>query len=125
MNSIKFLTLMTFITILTSCVLDTSNKREVSTTSIKTKVENIQIKKKNSNALAVTGLIRNISSSEIKGAVKIKFLNSKGDIVHNNRAKVNDGDPIKPGQAGIFEYFTSTDKFDTVIDFEVEFYERY
>ena len=67
-------------------------------------------------------MIRNNSSSDIKGAVKIKFLNSKGDAVHNARAKLNDGDPIKPGQAGSFEYFAKPENFDDVTDFNIEFY---
>jgi hypothetical protein len=124
MKIMKLLTFTLIIVILTSCGLETSNKGSTSITSTKTKVENVQIKKEHSNAWAVTGMIRNNSSSEIKGAVKIKFLNSNGDVVHNNRAKVNDGDPMKPGQAGNFEYFTDPDKFYDVTDFDVEFYER-
>jgi len=124
MKTIKLLTLTTLIAVLTSCGLDTSNKGGTSSTSTKTKVENIQIKKEHSNAWAVIGMIRNESSADIKGAVKIKFLNSKGDIVHNTRAKVNDGDPIKPGQAGNFKYFTDPDKFDDVTNFDIKFYER-
>lgn len=126
MKTMKLLTFTLTIAILTSCRLDTSNKESTnsSSTSTKKKVENVQIKKEHSNAWAVTGMIRNNSSLEIKGAVKIKFLNSRGDVVHNTRAKVNDGDPIKPGQAGNFEYFTDPDKFDDVTDFDVKFYER-
>jgi len=123
MKITKFFTLFTLFAVLTSCGLDTSNKGSSSTVS-KTKVENVQIKKEHSNAWAVTGMIRNESSTSIKGAVKIKFLNSKGDVVHNTQAKVNDGDPIKPGQAGNFEYFTDPEKFNDVTDFDVIFYER-
>jgi len=93
-------------------------------TPSKTTVEDVRINKQHSNAWAVTGMIRNESSSIIKGAVKIKFVNSKGDIVHSNRTKVNDGDPINPGQAGSFEYFTKPTDFDDVTSFNVEFYER-
>lgn len=123
MKTIKFLAMTIVIGILTSCGLDTSYKGGASNTSTKTKVENVQIKKEYPNAWAVTGMIRNESSVNIKGAVKIKFLNSKGDVVHNYRAKVNDGDPLKPGQAGNFKYFTDPDKFDDVTDFDIEFYE--
>ena len=123
MKITKILTQLTLVAVLTSCGLDTSNSGTSSSTS-KTKVENVKIKKEHSNAWAVTGMIRNESSTSIKGAVKIKFLNSKGDVVHSNRAYVNDGDPIKPGQAGNFEYFTDPEKFDDVTDFDVVFYER-
>ena len=78
---------MTLSAIFTSCGLDTS-KKGTSASTLKTKVENVKIKKEHSNAWAVTGMIRNESSVNIKGAVKIKFLNSKGDVVHNNRAKL-------------------------------------
>ena len=123
MKIIRILILMTLSAIFTSCGLDTS-KKGTSASTLKTKVENVKIKKEHSNAWAVTGMIRNESSVNIKGAVKIKFLNSKGDVVHNNRAKVNGGDPINPGQAGNFEYFTDPDKFDDVNNFDIEFYER-
>jgi len=125
----KTITLFTFwfvVTLLTSCVPNTSNNggANPSTQSIKTKVEDVKIIKKHSNAWAVSGMIRNNSSSHLKGAVKIKFLNSKGDVVHSCRAKVNDGDPLKPGQAGNFKYFTDPEKFDDVDNFDVVFYEN-
>lgn len=90
----------------------------------KTKVENVQIVKENTNAWAVRGMIRNISSSTVKGAVKIKFLNPNGDILHSHQAYVNDGDPLNPNQAGVFEYYAAPSEFDGVVDFAVEFYER-
>ena len=90
--------------------------------SPKYKVENVRIEKDHSNAWGVKGMIRNVSSANISGAVKIKFINSKGDIVHSTRAYVNDGDPIKPGQAGPFEYFVAPKVFEDVSKFDVEFY---
>ncbi|WP_421898024.1 hypothetical protein [Marinoscillum sp.] len=90
----------------------------------KTKIEDIKIVKEHSNAWAVRGMVRNISSSSIKGAVKIKFLNSNGDILHSHQAYVNDGDPLNPNQAGAFEYFDDPEEFTNVVDFDVEFYER-
>ncbi len=56
--------------------------------------------------------------------MKIKFINSKGDIVHSNRANVNSGDYFSSGQAANFEYFVSSEKFKDVVDFQIEFYER-
>jgi hypothetical protein len=92
--------------------------------SVNTTVENVQIKKEYPNSWAVKGMIRNNGSSNIKGAVKIKFLTSSGDIVHTTRAKVNDGDILKPGQAGEFDYYTKPENFNGVTDFDIEFYER-
>lgn len=96
----------------------------LNTENNKYSVENVRISKDYSNAWALKGSIRNNSNSSIKGAVKIKFLNSKGDIVHSNRANVNSGDFISPGQAADFDYFVSPEKFKDVVDFEIEFYER-
>ena len=92
--------------------------------SPKYKVENVRIEKDHSNAWGVKGMIRNVSSANISGAVKIKFINSNGDIVHSTRAYVNDGDPIKPGQAGPFEYFVAPKVFEDLSKFDVEFYEQ-
>lgn len=100
------------------------NNSSTSTSSVNVSVEDVKIVKEHSNAWAVKGKIRNNTTRPIKGAVKIKFINSKGDIVHNNRAFVNGGDSFDPGQAANFEYFTDPKTFDDVIDFKVEFYER-
>jgi hypothetical protein len=69
-------------------------------------------------------MIRNNSSSNIKGAIKIKFLTSNVDIAHTAIAKVNDGDYLKLGQAGSFDYYAEPKNFSGVTDFYVEFYER-
>ncbi len=101
-----------------------SSTDSYSTTSINVSVENVRISKDHSNAWAVKGSIRNNTTRSIKGAVKIKFINSTGDIVHSNRAYVNGGDSFSSGQAANFEYFTEPEKFNDVVDFKVEFYER-
>ncbi len=69
-------------------------------------------------------MIRNETSSKIKGYAKIKFLNSKGDITHTTKCFVNDRAYLNPGQAGVFEYFTLPKNFEGVIDFDVEFIEN-
>ncbi len=95
-----------------------------SSSNVDTSVENVRIDKSISNAWGVKGQIRNNSDKEIKGAVKIKFINSNGDIVHNGRAFVNGGDYFNSGQSASFEYFVEPEKFTGVVDFEVIFYER-
>jgi len=69
----------------------------------------------------VRGMGRNMENHPIKGYVKMKFLTSGGDIVKSVSAYVNDGDPINPGQAGSFEYWTNREDFDGVRDFQVIF----
>ncbi|WP_165749980.1 hypothetical protein [Cellulophaga sp. Z1A5H] len=112
------------LTLLISCGFDSSKKTTESFTSSKIKVENVKIKEDSKFAWAVVGMIRNESSSDIKGYVKIKFLNSSGDIIYTTKAKVNDGDPFGPGRAASFDYFTEPKNFDGVIDFEVVFVEK-
>ncbi len=114
------LTLIVFI----SCGFDSSKKSTKSYTSSKTKVENVKIKKDNEFAWAVVGMIRNESSSDIKGYVKIKFLNSNGDIVNTAKAKVNEGDSFSPGQAASFDYYTEPTNFKGVTDFDVKFVQK-
>ena len=112
------------LSILISCRFDSSKNTTEDFTSSKTKVENVKIKKDNKFAWAVVGMIRNESSSEIKGYVKIKFLNSSGDIVNTTMTRVNDGDSFEPGQAASFDYYTEPDNFDGVTDFDVHFVEK-
>ena len=124
MKKLKFLILSLTLTLVISCGFENSKKNGTVQFTEKTKVENVKINKDNEYAWAVTGMIRNNSSSSLKGAVKIKFLTTSGDIVHTTRAKVNDGDFLKPGQAGLFKYYTEPENFNGVTDFDVEFYER-
>lgn len=95
-----------------------------STIAVNVSVENVRISKDYSNAWAVKGSIRNNTTHSIKEAVKIKFINSNGDIVYTNRAYVNGGDSFEAGQAANFEYFTDPKTFDDVVNFKVEFYEN-
>tara|TARA_B100001750_G_C15458151_1_gene572719 strand:+ start:175 stop:510 length:336 start_codon:yes stop_codon:yes gene_type:complete len=106
------------------CGFDSSKKATESINSSKIKVENVKIKEDSKFAWAVVGMIRNKSSSDIKGYVKIKFLNSTGDIVYTTKARVNDGDSFGPGRAASFDYFTEPKNFEGVTDFEVDFVEK-
>lgn len=107
-----------------NCKDDNTTTSTFSNFSSKTKVENVKINKDNEFAWGLTGMIRNESSSKIKGYAKIKFLNGKGDIVHTASCFVNDRDYLKPGQAGVFEYYTIPKNFDGVVDFDIEFIEK-
>ena len=123
----KKVILIGIVAIVTSCGVDSTNSTSNTSTTISEPnfvVEGVQIKKDFKNAWTVSGMVRNKTSYPVKGAVKIKFLNSKGDVVHNNRAKVNDGDPIKAGQSASFDYTTDPSNFEDVDNFDVEFYER-
>lgn len=90
----------------------------------KFKVENVKMIKEYPNAWTVKGFIRNNDSQSIKGWVKIKFINSNGDIVHSFNAYVNDGDPIDPGQAGSFSYTTDPSDFNGIVEYRVIFNEK-
>ena len=85
------------------------------------KIENVKIGQSNPVAWCVSGMVRNLENHPIKGYVKIKFLNSRGDIARSYSAFVNDNDPIAPGQAASFEYFGSPEEFEGVVDFQVIF----
>lgn len=119
----KIILILIFTTFV-NCGFNSSNRRSDSFTSSKTNVENVKIKKDNKFAWAVVGMIRNESPSSIKGHVKIKFLNSKGDIVNSALARVNDGDSFGPGQAASFDYFTEPNNFEGVTNFDVIFVEK-
>jgi len=88
------------------------------------RAENVRIVKEHSNAWAVKGMVRNLENHSIKGYVKIKFLNSQGDILKTANAYVNDGDPLSPGQAGAFEYWTGPKDFQGVVNFQVIYKDR-
>tara|TARA_B100000809_G_C14889360_1_gene442083 strand:- start:98 stop:463 length:366 start_codon:yes stop_codon:yes gene_type:complete len=110
--------------IISSCGTNSSESSSATVKSNDFTVENVKVKKDYAEAWTVVGMIRNGSSSSVKGAVNIKFLNAKGDIVYSTRARVNDGGAFKPGQAASFDYTTSPSDFDGVTSFDVEFYEN-
>jgi len=88
------------------------------------RIENVQIDKAHSNAWAVKGMVRNLENHSIEGYVKIKFLNAQGDIVKSALTYVNAGDPLNPGQAGPFEYWTEPENFTGVVNFQVLFRDK-
>jgi hypothetical protein len=98
--------------------------RETDVEEAKVSVENVKMVKEYPNAWTVRGFIRNNDSQSIKGWVKIKFINSNGDIVHSYDAYVNGGDPVKPGQAGSFSYTTDPSDFNDIKEFDILFIER-
>lgn len=101
---------------------DNSISEQPAEKKINFSVENVRIDKEYKNAWTVKGSIRNNTNSPISGAVKIKFINSSGDIVHSNRAYVNGGDSFGAGRAANFKYTTDPKDFVGVVDFEVIFY---
>lgn len=111
------------LTLFTACGTDSSQSTAANTTkaSVKTTVENVKTNKEGNTAWAVVGMVRNESSSELKGYVKIKFLNSRGDILYTAKARVNGGDAFSPGQAASFKYYTEPQNFEGVTDFDIEF----
>ena len=96
----------------------------VNTYAANVKVENVHIKKDNPAAWAVVGMIRNMGNRPVKGLVKIKYLNSSGDILKSHVAPVNEMDSLNPGQAGPFEFWDSPSEFNGVVDFQVIFKEK-
>lgn len=100
------------------------NKTNTSFKKNKVGIENVHINKKNKYAWSVEGMVRNKTSSNIKGYVKIKFVNSNGDITYTTMTKVNDGDYFKPSQSANFDYYTEPNNFEGVIDFDIIFIEK-
>lgn len=105
---------------------DTSSITNSSIAKIRSRVysEKVHVDKSNDYAYVVKGLVRNNESRPVKGYVKIKFLNSTGDVLYNTETRVNGGDLLSSGQAGSFEYFTKPENFKDVIDFKVIFVEQ-
>ena len=108
------------ISILANCGLSSNSV----SSSNNVRIENVTSDTSHPNVGYVKGMVRNLSNNDIKGAVKIKFLNFNGDVVHSSRAYVNDGDPIRPGKSASFSYATEPEYFTGVEDFEITFYER-
>ena len=100
------------------------NKSNISVEKTKVSVENVRINKESKFAWSVKGMIRNETSSNIKGYVKIKFLNSRGDIVYTTKTRVNDGDSFSSRQSANFEYYTEPINFEGVTKFDVEFIKK-
>jgi hypothetical protein len=95
-------------------------------TSIKKKIveiTDVRIHKDYTKSWAVKGMVKNISNKNISGYVKIKFIDSSGNIKGSYSAFVNDRDSFNPNQSAYFEYYTDADDFNGIIDFNVTFYE--
>lgn len=88
------------------------------------KIEGVRTVQEYSDGWCVRGMVRNLENHPIKGYVKIKFLNSIGDVVRSHLSSVNDGDHIAPGQAASFEYYTSPKEFNGVVDFQIIFKDK-
>ena len=86
-------------------------------------ITDVRIHKDYTKTWAVKGMVKNISNKSISGAVKIKFIDRSGNIKESYSALVNDRDPFKPHQSAYFEYYTGSENFDDIVDFEVSFYE--
>ncbi len=69
----------------------------------------------------MSGLVRNLENHLIKGLVKIKFLNSRGDIIKSAFAPMNGGEPIAPNQAGLFEYYADAKTYEDIVDYQIIF----
>lgn len=88
-------------------------------------VEDLTLSKKYTETWGVTGKIRNNESSAIRGYVKIKFIDGANDITKTASAYVNGNDPVGPGQAAPFEYWTESTDFKGVENFQVIFIESH
>jgi hypothetical protein len=72
---------------------------------------------------AIKGTVRNMESRPIKGYVKIKFLNAKGQIFKAAATAVNDTNPLDPDQIGKFLYPAFKSYFRRAVNFQVNFVE--
>jgi hypothetical protein len=72
---------------------------------------------------AIKGTAHNLESRPIKGYVKIKFLNAKGQIFKAAAAAVNDSKPLEPDQIGKFRSPAFKTYFRRAVDFQVNFVE--
>jgi len=84
-------------------------------------IEDLTLNRDLDDSWALAGLVRNLGSKPISGYVRIKFLDANGDIRKSASAFVNDLDPIQPGQAGPFEYWTDASDFDGIESYNVTF----
>ena len=72
---------------------------------------------------AIEGSVRNLEDHDIKGYVRIGFVDSNGTMVKLVFAAVNDAQPVAPGAVGAFKYQTFSSYFRGVEDFNVVFVE--
>lgn len=87
-------------------------------------VENIRVEKEHRNAHILKGSVRNNRSQAESIAVSIQFLSANGDVLHANRAVVNNWAPVDPGQAAPFQYAADPSTFEGAVEFKVVPYTR-
>ena len=69
----------------------------------------------------IEGRIRNLEKHPIRGFVRIKFLDVKGNIVKSVNAFITSRESLAPGQAASFELWTNFPRSAGKLDFEIDF----
>lgn len=87
-------------------------------------VSDVKVTKDYPETWSVNGMVRNNLKRPAQIAVKLKFLNANRDIVYSTLATINSFDAVPPGVAAPFHFATDPNKFDGVVDFDVQPYER-
>ena len=126
MRSNKGLFVLPVLALFLACGAPSSNGggSESSSESAGLAVENVRVEKEHRNAHILKGTVRNNSQRAESIAVRIQFLDANGDVLHANRAVVNNWAPVDPGQAAPFEYAASPETFAGAVDFKVVPYKR-
>ncbi|MFI8377312.1 hypothetical protein [Leeuwenhoekiella sp. NPDC079379] len=73
---------------------------------------------------SINGSVRNIANKEIKGYIKVKYLNSENDIIGDAKAHINQGDYFRSGQSVLFKINKDPKELESVEYFDVQFIEN-
>jgi hypothetical protein len=73
------------------------------------------------NNVLVSGKIKNLGHSPVKGYVIVHFKNGKGVVVHSVETEVNKNKPFARGKSGIFETLANIENSTGIQNVVIEF----
>jgi hypothetical protein len=108
--------------LLLSCFTGNNDSTKENSNCVTKEFTNVD--KSNKYAFTLNGTVYNNCGKDVNGYVKIKFIDSNGDIRHTAKARVNDGDYFSDRQSAPYHYSAKPIEFIDINTFEVVFIAR-
>lgn len=88
---------------------------------IKIKVGKVEFKEQDSGNWAMIGKVINVNDFQIQGNVEVALFNKNDQTISQFTTLVDEGDPIAPGDSGVFKYTADKSTFAGATRYHVQF----
>lgn len=105
---------------LVSVVACTTNEQK-KVSEEKIKVGKVEFKEQDSGEWAMTGNVINVNDYDIRGKVDVALFNKNDQTISEFTALVNNGNPITPGDSGVFKYEAAKSNFAGATRYHIKF----